>query len=129
MKAKRLSDRHFGLAFAVIFGLVAGVVWFVNGSYQYWAVVVAAAFLLLALVHPVLLLPLNRLWMRLGHGIGLVTNTVLLGAFYFLIVTPFGWALRLLSKDPMQRRASREADSYFVPVRRHADPKTFPDMF
>lgn len=129
MKAKRLSDRQFGLMFSLVFALVAIVVWFVNGSYQYWAAVVAAAFLLLSLVRPVLLLPLNRLWMQLGHGIGLVSNTVLLGAFYFLIVMPFGWGIRFLSEDPMQRRARREADSYFVPVRRHANPKTFPDMF
>lgn len=129
MKAKRLNDRHFGLAFALVFALIGIIVWFVNGSYQYWAAVVAAVFLLLALVRPVLLLPLNRLWMEFGHAVGLVTNTILLGAFYFLIVTPFGWGIRFLSEDPMQRRANREAGSYFVPVRRRADPKTFPDMF
>ena len=129
MKAKRLGDRHFGLVFALVFTSVAVIVWLVNGSYQYWALVVALAFFLLAMVQPVLLMPVNRLWMQLGHGLGLVMNTILLGTFYFLMVTPIGWVVRVFSGDPIQRAVDRSADSYFVPVRRHADRETFQDMF
>ena len=129
MKARRLSDRHFGLVFALVFTSVAVIVWLVNGSYQYWALVVALAFFLLAMVQPVLLMAVNRLWMQLGHGLGLVMNTILLGTFYFLMVTPIGWVVRVFSGDPIQRAVDRGADSYFVPVRRHADRETFQDMF
>lgn len=44
MQAKRLSDRNFGLIFAIVFGLIAVVVWLVNGSYQYWAAEIALVF-------------------------------------------------------------------------------------
>lgn len=129
MKAKRLSDRHFGLVFALVFTSIAVVIWLVNGSYQYWALVVALAFFLFAMAKPILLMPVNRLWMQLGHGLGLVMNTILLGTFYFLVVTPVGWVVRVLSGDPIQRAVDRGAGSYFVPVRRHADRETFQDMF
>lgn len=129
MQAKRLSDKNFGLMFAVVFGLIAMVVWLVNGSYQYWAVAVASAFFFVAIVWPAALMPLNRLWERLGHRLGLVSNAVLLGAFFYLMITPFGVVMRLLSIDPMHRRTDRTAESYFMPVRRQANPETFSDMF
>ena len=129
MQAKHLSDRNFGLMFAIVFCVIAAVVWLINGSYQYWAVEVALAFLCVALVWPAALMPLNRLWEQLGHRLGLVSNFVLLSTFFYLVITPFGVLMRLLSTDPMQRRADSGAESYFTPVRRHADPKTFSDMF
>jgi hypothetical protein len=129
MRAKRLSDRKFGLAFTVFFSLIAVIAWLVNGSYQYWAMAIALAFLFVALVWPALLMPLNRLWEQLGHGLGLVTNSVLLGAFFFAIITPFGVVMRLIASDPMQRRTNRGDQSYFTPVRRQASSETLPDMF
>ena len=129
MRAKRLSDRKFGLAFTVFFSLIAVIAWVVSGSYQYWAIAIALAFLFVALAWPSLLMPLNRLWEQLGHGLGLVTNSVLLGTFFFAIITPFGVLMRLLSSDPMQRRTDRPGDSYFTPVRRQASSETLPDMF
>ena len=129
MQAKRLSDRNFGLMFAAVFSLIAVVVWLVNGSYQYWAAEIAVAFLLVALVWPAALMPLNRLWEQLGHRLGLVSNAVLLSTFFYLLITPFGVAMRLLSTDPMRRRTDPGAESYFTSVRRQANRDTFPDMF
>jgi hypothetical protein len=129
MQAKRLSDRNFGLMFAIVFCAIAVIVWLINGSYQYWALGIALAFLCLAFVWPAALMPLNRLWEQLGHRLGIVSNFVLLGTFFYLIVTPFGVVMRLLSTDPMLRRADPGAKSYFMPVRRHANADTFSDMF
>jgi len=129
MHAKRLSDRNFGLMFAIVFSLIAVVVWLLSGSYQYWAAEIAVAFFLVALVCPAALMPLNRLWERLGHRLGLVSNAVLLGTFYYLMITPFGVAMRLISTDPMRRRTDQGAESYFTPVGRQANRETFPDMF
>ena len=129
MQAKRLSDRNFGLMFAIVFCAIAVIVWLINGSYQYWAVGVALAFLCLAFAWPAALMPLNRLWERFGHRLGLVSNFVLLSAFFYLIITPFGVVMRMLSTDPMLRQADPRAKSYFMPVRRHANASTFSDMF
>ena len=129
MQAKRLSDRKFGFMFAIVFSLIAIITWFVNGSYQYWAAAIALTFLSVALAWPPLLMPLNRLWEQLGHRLGLVSNSVLLGAFFYVVITPFGVVMRLISADPMHRRMEPGVDSYFTSVRRQAGPETFPDMF
>jgi hypothetical protein len=115
--------------FAIVFSLVAAVVWLVNGSLQLWAAAAALAFLAVALVRPMLLMPLNRLWEQLGHRLGLVSNSVLLGTFFYAIMTPFGVVMRLVSTDPMHRRRDPGAASYFTSVRRQASRETFSDMF
>jgi hypothetical protein len=129
MHAKPLSDRKFGFVFAVVFVLIAGLVWLINGSWQYWAMVVALAFALLALAAPMLLMPLNRLWMRFGHRLGMVTNALLLGTFFYAMITPFGIVMRMVSSDPMQRRSDDGTESYFMRVRRQASRDTLSDMF
>ena len=128
MDPKPLSDRNFGLVFAVVFFGIAAVLWLISGSYHSWLIAIALAFLLVALTWPMLLMPLNRLWMRFGHRLGLIVNTVLLGTFFYAMVTPFGIALRLFSADPMRRR-TETTESYFSPVQRQAGPDTFSDMF
>lgn len=129
MAAKRLSDRNFGLMFAAVLAGVFGIGWSVFDSRLDGAAAAAAAFLGLALVAPGLLLPLNRLWERVGHGVGRVNNHLLLGAFFFLVVTPAGLALRLLGRDPLHRAVGRGGGSYWTPVTRKAEADTFEDMF
>jgi hypothetical protein len=129
MPANRLSDRKFGFLFAAVFGLIAVVFWLANGSYQLWAIELGLAFFVVALVLPTLLLPLNRLWEQLGHRLGLVSNFVILGTFFYIVITPFGLVMRLLGNDPMHRRHQPTANSYFTTVQRQATSSTFADMF
>ena len=129
MEAKRLADRTFGFVFAGVFGALATLIWLASGTLHSWLAGAALAFLVVAVLRPILLMPLNRLWMQFGQRLGVVTNGILLSVFYFVMITPFGIVLRLLSSDPMERRTDPAADSYFSPVRRQAKPDNFADMF
>ena len=126
---KTLSDRAFGFTFAAVFALISVVGWFVFNTLLIWAVVLWGTFLALALIAPWILLPLNRLWMWLALGIGHVVNFLLLSAFFFVVVLPFGVAMRLLRKDPMKRKMDPRARSYWTAVERHASTEVFKDMF
>ncbi len=50
----------------------------------------------------------------LTYPIGLVLSYVILGFLFFAIIAPIGMLLRVLGKDPMQRRFDASARSYFV---------------
>ncbi|MGQ0663477.1 MAG: SxtJ family membrane protein [Pseudomonadota bacterium] len=125
----RLSDRAFGLAFAVVFALIALSGWvFFDGPIR-WAAALAALFLAFALAAPGLLLPLNRLWGALARRLAVVNNYLILGLFFYLILTPMGVLLRLFGRDPLGLKPDRTAASYFRPVRRQLDPETLSDLF
>jgi len=50
----------------------------------------------------------------LAWPIGFVVSHVLLGAVYYLLVTPIGLIMRAAGYDPMHRRFDPEAPSYWV---------------
>ena len=78
-----------------------------------WLAVLSAVFIIVSLAIPVALLPLNRVWHGIALLLGYVTNHLLLGTFYFLIVLPLGLTMRLFGNDPMHRRTF---DSLGIPV-------------
>lgn len=129
MSAKRPSDRAFGLVFAGLFAAIAGVALAWTGSAPGWALALSAGLLLLALAAPGVLMPANRLWNRAGRRIGLVSNGVLLGGFYFGVVVPFGLAARALHLSTLRKRPDPTVETYWTAVVRQATPDTYPDLF
>jgi hypothetical protein len=55
------------------------------------------------------------------YPIGLVVSAVLLGAVYYLVLTPIGLLARFLGYDPMARRFDPQARSYWIARRPRAD--------
>ncbi len=76
----------------------------------------------LALVAPSLLGPVHRVWMRFAHALGWFNTRVLLGVIYFVVMTPIGLVMRILGRDPLDRRLNDRV-SYWVTRRAVADPK------
>lgn len=108
------SNRGFGLVFAVVFTIISAWPLKDGGAPRLWALVVAAAFVLLALLRPHLLEPLNRLWFKLGMGLGAVVAPVVMSLVFFLVVTPTGWLVRAKGKDLLRLRIDRTARSYWI---------------
>lgn len=111
---KGSSDRGFGLVFAAVFAIVAAWPILDGAAPRLWATAVAAAFAALALLAPRTLAPLNRVWTRFGLLLARVTNPLVMGLLFFLVVTPMGLAMRALGKDPLRRRLEPDAASYWI---------------
>lgn len=129
MAVQRVSDRAFGLAIGGLFALLAAIGFILSGGVPTWAVAVSAGFLLSAIVMPGLLMPLNRIWTRIGGAIGAAVNFLLLGAFFYLVISPFGLLRRAFGVDSIIKRPLQDAESYWQPVRRQASPETYSDLF
>lgn len=108
------SNRSFGFVFSVLFALL-GLVPLARGRpVREWALVVAAAFFLAALVRPRMLAPLNRLWLGFGSLLHFCISPVIMGLVFYTTVTPIGLVRRLLGKDPLRLRLDRAAVTYWV---------------
>jgi len=108
------SDRSFGIVFAVFFAIMALWPLLGEGAVRLWALLLAAAFLAVALVRPALLAPLNRLWTRFGLLLHKLVNPLVLGLMFLLAVTPVALVMRALGKDVLRRRFEPEAPSYWI---------------
>src|ERR1700681_4269722 len=63
---RRSSNRTFGLVFAAFFFLVASLPLLRGHAWRWWALPCSAVFLLVAVLAPKLLGPLNQAWTALG---------------------------------------------------------------
>ncbi len=113
-EVKHSSNRTFGIVFAVFFLLVALFPLLKDGQPRIWSMVVAGLFLAMAFAAPRYLAPLNRLWARFGDLLHRVANPIILGLIFFVVVMPVALIMRVIGKDPLDRRANPSANTYWV---------------
>ena len=110
----RSSNRSFGLVFALVFGVIAVYPMVFGGNLRREWAAVAALFLLLALLAPAVLAPLNRLWFRFGLVLHKVVNPVVMAVIFVVAVIPTGLLMRLFGKDPLRLRREPAAQTYWI---------------
>ena len=111
---KPSSNKSFGLVIAAFFAIVALWPLLHAERVRWWALGVAAAFAIAALLWPAALAPLNTLWTRLGLLLYKVVSPVVLGLLFFVTVTPIALIMRVLGKDPLRLRRDPNAASYWL---------------
>jgi Saxitoxin biosynthesis operon protein SxtJ len=111
--ARGPSNRSFGFVFSAFFVLVSLSPLRRHQPIRLWALAIAVAFLAVGILVPVVLAPLNRLWMQLGRLLGRVTTPIVTGLLFYLVFTPAGFLARLLGKDPLRLRFDATASSYW----------------
>ena len=109
------SDRAFGWVFTGFFALVAILPMLRGRPLRLWALAISGAFLLLTLIRPRLLHPLNREWTRLAVLISKVTNPIMTGLMFYVLFTPVAWALRLMGKDLLRLKGEPGAKTFWIP--------------
>ena len=113
----RTALRHFGLALAFMVVLVFGVVapWLLGRDWPAWPFVVAGVLALLALAWPAAVYPVYRLLRPPLALLAAINNWVLLGAFYFLLLWPYGVYARLAKRLHFITGFDPAARSYRIP--------------
>ncbi len=68
----------------------------------------------MALLKPGFLTIPHRWWFRPGLALGGLIAPLVMALIYFLMIAPIGLVMRLLGKDSLNRRLSKEASTYWV---------------
>ncbi len=117
----------FGALFALFFGLIGGLIWWrfqaPTVAYVLWSVAAFITILFYA-VRPIRK-PIYLAWIHLAFPIGWVISHVAMALIYYLVFTPIGLIMRLLGRDPMERRFERGAETYWTPHQPSEDPARY----
>ncbi len=108
------SDRAFGIVFSAVFAIIGLFPLLRADGVRVWSLAVAAAFLVVALVWPSLLGPLNRVWLKLGLLLHRVVSPLVLGLLFYGVVLPTGLLMRLVGKRTIPTTFDRDRESYWV---------------
>ena len=107
------SNRSFGIVFFVVFLLIALYPLIHNEEIRIWSLIISSIFLILGLINSRILNPLNKLWFKFGILLGKIVSPIIMGIIFFLVVTPIGFIMRILSKDLLNLRFNKNK-SYWI---------------
>jgi len=74
--------------------------------------VTALIFLLVTLLKSDVLLPLNKLWMRLGILLGMIVSPIVLGIIFFGLITPIAMLMRLSGRDELHLKFTQKTSHW-----------------
>ena len=128
-KTELPSNRKFGFFFTVVFLVASGYFYMKTntiGLYTFGGLAIIS--LLITIIKAELLLPLNKLWMSLGHLIGMFVGPIVLGLIFFGIFTPIGFIMRIFGRDELQLKF-QEKRSYWIKRETALDPNSLKNQF
>ena len=113
-KIKIGSNRSFGVVFFIVF-LILGF-WPIKngGEINIWLVTISLLFLILAIIKSKLLTPLNKLWFKFGIKLGSIVSPIVMGAIFFLVVTPIGIVMNVIGKDLLNKKQNKKIKTYWI---------------
>jgi len=125
LRPDRRELRQFGWIALVCFGLLGGWIYWRGGlpmisfgdaavtvAYVLWGIGAVSG--LFSWLVPAANRPLYVGLMIVSFPIGLVVSHVVLGVFFYGVLTPVGLVFRIIGRDKLNRRIEPEATTYWV---------------
>ena len=106
--------RTFGIALSIFLVLI-GLNHFLKGhtpqNLWFWGVGIIV--LLFTLVVPISIKPIYKVAIFIAHILGWINTRIILGLIYYLLFTPASLVMKLIGKDPLNRKFDKEAKTYW----------------
>jgi glucan phosphoethanolaminetransferase (alkaline phosphatase superfamily) len=113
--------RKFGLLLGILFYLFSIVIWFKHRHEVPPLTTSTIVFLclgtisiLLAVLFPKALKPLNTIMVFIAMIIGWIMTRVILALMFYCVFTPIGFVMKLAGKDSMRRKFQTDIQSYWI---------------
>ena len=123
------SNRKFGFFFTFVFAVTATYLYYTeNITWTYAFITISFSFLIITLVKSDVLLPLNKLWMRLGLLLGIIVSPIVLGIIFFGLFTPIAILMRLSGRDELKLKFNKKP-SYWITRSEPINSNSFKNQF
>ena len=109
------TNRKFGFFFFLVFLLVSVYFYSTEKSVPFYIFfTISFLFLIITIIKDKLLLPLNKMWMKLGLLLGRLVSPIILGIMFFAVFTPVALVLKLFKRDELQLQFNKNKISYWT---------------
>jgi hypothetical protein len=124
--------RKFGLIAVVLLGVIAIILRFVFKTEATLPAVFFIAGVIIFIISLISAKATRIIYLAMTLAalpIGLVTNVLLMGVFYFLVLTPLGLVFRAFGRDVLNRKFDAQVNSYWVKRRQNKTPERYFHQF
>ena len=106
--------RRFGLVLAALLALLGGYLWYKDGrGFSQLVHAASLVFVGVGLRWPGALKPIYFPYMWLARVVAFVNIHLLLGLVFYTLFTLIGLGMRLLGRDPLDRKIAPDEESYW----------------
>ena len=116
-KSDYKQEKVFGYVFSVIFLVIAFYYYYFLSVLFTEIILIGIALLLLSVFRPVILKPLNYLWIRFGVLLNKITSPIILGFIYYFLIFFTRIYLRAFNKKLLSLNFDQKAKTYWIPKR------------
>jgi len=115
---KKLREFGFfvGLGIPLIIGLIIPIIF--SHAFKLWTLLLSFPLLFLAIFFPKSLFYPYKFWMGLGHLLGRINSTLILGFVYIGLLIPIAFIMKIFKYDPLRKKRF-DTDSYFERNKEH----------
>ena len=114
IKSGKTELRKFGITLGVFFTLIAGLFLWRNKPHYIYLFGLSAFFLFFGLFFPIVLKPIQKIWMAFALIMGSIMTRVILSVLFYLVITPISLLSRLSGKDFLDLKFDKSASSYWI---------------
>ncbi len=108
MNKKKESNKGFGMLFFAVFAIISIWPLLKGGDLRLWSLLIGFIFLILGLLNSKFLTPAKRIWIKFGELLGKIISPIVLSIIFFLLITPIGILMKILRKDLLNLRFTKE---------------------
>ncbi len=122
--------KKFGLTIGVALLIITALLFWLNkSSYTVWGII-GLLFILTAMFFPVVLKPLNKIWMSLAILLGWIMTRVILSVLFYLAITPLRFIALAFNKKFLDLKIDPSAKTYWEKrEKKKIDPSTYERQF
>ena len=114
IKSGKNELRKFGITVGIVLGVIGGLLWWRGRDSYLIFLCLSGGFILLGVMIPIILKPIQKVWMTLAILLGWVMTRVILSLMFFLLFFPIGLLARIFGKDFLDEKFDPGAESYWI---------------
>lgn len=114
IKSTKKELREFGLIVGAVFGMLATLFLWRGKSFYLYFYIISMFLVLFGLIVPVLLKPMQKIWMTFAVIIGFFVTRIILGILFYFVITPVGIIMKISGKDILDINFNDKSDSYWI---------------
>lgn len=109
--------RKFGIGTGCTIVIIALLLMIFEKDFYQYFFYIGGILVLTGLIAPIILLPVQKIWMGFAVIMGYIVSRIILILLYFLVFTSIGIILRLSGKDFLDRKLKSDLKTYWNPVK------------
>lgn len=113
IKEDKKTLRKFGITVGSVLLVLAIILFIANKSSSIYFGSIGIFLILTGLVYPVILKPLNKIWMAVAVILSWLSSRVILTLLFYLVFMPMGFFLRVTGKDFLKLSYDKNVNTYW----------------